>query len=138
MLTRPRIGATLFASAWLFILAAAAYDSHFAWRFRDELPRWELNALARSLAGAAGLGVVIALKLSWLAGVFGLAVYCRRRHQQLAGWLTGAIGAAYALLALYYLIGQIPSGGAYGIPPERLADMRSTPSLIASVPVAPR
>jgi hypothetical protein len=111
----------LLGLAWSFIVGTAAYDSYFAWQFRDEFLSWELNPLAGWLARTFGFHAVLAFKAAWLALALSLALYCHRHHQGLTKKLTLVIAAAYLLLALYYVVGQRRSEECYGVPPERLA-----------------
>jgi hypothetical protein len=126
----------LFAFAWAFILAVAAYDSHFAWRFRQEIYEWEMNPFALWAASAFGLPAIIGGKLVILTFAMCLATYCRHRHHPWALPMTAIIGCAYLLLSLYYWVGQLPADGSYGIPKNRIISVASiTPN--ASSPVHP-
>jgi hypothetical protein len=108
----------LFGLAWVFILLAAAYDSHFAWKYREAMLEWELNPLACWAVAEIGLGAVLAFKFGGLAFAGGLAAYCRRRRRSLAWHLTLAIGVAYGLLSLHYFFGfHRPDYAVANLPP---------------------
>jgi hypothetical protein len=93
--------------AWLFITAAAGYDSYFAWKYREALTVWELNPLACWAAAAFGLHAVFGFKAFTLAFAGGLAFFCNSRRRRLALWITGTIGCAYVLLSATYLVEQM-------------------------------
>jgi hypothetical protein len=95
----------LFASAWVFVFAAAAYDAHFAWKYREVLQNWELNPLARWAGSELGLPVLFGLKFAGLAYALGLAVYCYRRHSPLQWPLTLVTACLYCALSLHYVTG---------------------------------
>jgi hypothetical protein len=97
----------LFGLAWAFVFVAAAYDCYFAWQYREVLPVWEENPLACWAVGRLGLEAVFLLKFAGLAFAAGLAVYCRRRRPGLGRAMTLVVAAAYALLSLHYLLGQM-------------------------------
>jgi hypothetical protein len=115
-----------FSVTWSFILAVAAYDSHFAWRYRTELQDWELNPVASWSASVVGLPAVLGFKIATITLAMALAAYCRYRHHRLAMPMTVIIGAAYLLLSVYYFVGQMPQAGCYGIPKYRLIGHVST------------
>jgi hypothetical protein len=93
----------VFAAAWAFVFAAAAYDAHFAWRYREVLQSWELNPLARWTWGQFGMPALLGLKFVGLAYALGLAVYCYRRHSPLQWPLTVVTACVYVVLSLHYV-----------------------------------
>jgi hypothetical protein len=94
-----------FAISWGFILAAASYDGYFAWHYRAVIESWELNPFALWVAANCGLGAVVLFKACGTLFAASLAWYCRRRHVFLGRGMTAIIAAAYALLAVHYVVG---------------------------------
>jgi hypothetical protein len=94
----------LFVLVWLIVLAAASYDAHFAWRYREAMEEWELNPLARWAAREVGLVAIFCFKFAGLAFAAGLASYCVRRQLR-GGWpLTLAVLGLYTWLSLHYVV----------------------------------
>lgn len=94
-----------FGLAWGFIIVVAAYDTHFAWRYRDMLPHWEMNPLVCWTFASFGLEGVILFKAVGLAFALGLAGYCYWRRPRLEAPFTWTVGGVYFLLSLHYLLG---------------------------------
>jgi hypothetical protein len=95
---------SLFAFAWTFVLAVAAYDVYFAWQYRAVFHAWELNPIARWAADLCGLGAVFGIKAAFLAFALGVAIYCHRCRHRLAIPYTLTIGGAHFALSLQYLL----------------------------------
>jgi hypothetical protein len=95
----------VFALAWAFVFLAAAYDARFAWAYRDVIVSWEVNPLARWLAGQFGIAAVLALKFAGLAFAACVAAYYGRRRRRAAWALTLTVALAYALLTVHYYLG---------------------------------
>ena len=93
-------------SAWAFAFLVAAYDSCFAWTYRDVLSSWELNPLVLWSAARVGLVAVIGFKLLGLVLAAGLALHYRRARPPLARSLTQFVFGVYALLAIHYVVGH--------------------------------
>jgi hypothetical protein len=98
---------TLFLLAWAFVGAVAAYDVHFAWRYREVFQEWEMNPVARWATGLWGLGAVAVLKMALLGFALGVAAYCHRRHHRLEVPLTLVVSGAHLVLSVCYLCGQL-------------------------------
>ena len=96
---------TLFTFAWAFVGVVAAYDVHFAWRYRAVFQEWELNPVARWAAGLWGLGAVAVLKLVLLSFALGVATYCHHRRHRLEVPLTLVVSGAHLMLSVRYLFG---------------------------------
>ena len=92
--------------AWTFAFLVAAYDSCFAWMYREVLPSWEMNPLVLWTAARVGLLAVIGFKLMGLVLAAGLTLHCRRTRPPLARSLTQFVFGVYALLAVHYVIGH--------------------------------
>jgi hypothetical protein len=102
-----RLRITLFALAWSFVLAVAAYDVLFAWHYRAGFDEWEMNPLARWAGHLGGLGVVFALKAALLAFALWVGWQCHRRRHWLAVPYTLFACGVHVLLSLHYLAGGI-------------------------------
>jgi hypothetical protein len=102
-----------FGLIWLFIVAAAAYDSYFAWREQSAIEIWEMNPLARWAVRTLGFQTLIGFKATGLAFGIVLAIYCHRHYRKLGRRLTTTVGSAYLLLSIYYLACHLAG------PPER-------------------
>jgi hypothetical protein len=102
---------TFFILAWAFILCAAAYDTYFAWYYREVLLKWEMNGLVRWAGQMFGLEAVFAFKVLGMAFATGMAIYCHRRRHRLEIPLTLIIGCSYLLLSLHYVAGHLASPG---------------------------
>src|SRR5262245_3624812 len=71
---------SIFWFLWVFVFLAAAYDSYFAYSYREVLDQWEVNPLVRRCAPIFGLPAVFGVKAIGLGFAAGLATYCRRRR----------------------------------------------------------
>jgi hypothetical protein len=98
---------TLFWLAWLFILGVAAYDLYFAWHYRAVFDLWELNPVARWMAGIYGVRAVIAAKAILIGFVVSVAAYCSRSHHWLTIPYTAFAGAVHLALSLQYILGYL-------------------------------
>jgi hypothetical protein len=98
---------TLFVLAWAFVLGVAAYDAHFAWRYRSAFDAWELNPLARRVAGACGLLAVLGLKAGLLAFAALVGLYCHLCRHRLAVPYTLTVSGVHLALSLHYLLGGL-------------------------------
>ena len=96
----------LFALAWAFILAVAAYDTYFAWYYGAVFDAWELNPVARWVVQHSGLGGVFAFKAGFLAFALAVAAYCHRRRHRLEVPYTLTISGVHLALSLHYLVEQ--------------------------------
>jgi hypothetical protein len=108
------------AAIWLFVLYVAFYDGYFAWLYRDHLPAWEMNPLARWMAAILGLQGLLGFKAVGLLFAFALAAYCRLRQNGLEKWLTCVAGGAYLILFLHYSVDRLSTQECYGVPTSRL------------------
>jgi hypothetical protein len=107
-------------AAWSLILAAAWYDSQFAWQYRLTFADWEQNPLMRAVGARFGVAAAIACKCMALCFALGLGAYCHLHAPRLEHRLVGLIGLAYLLLAGHYLLGQMASSNISGVPSDRL------------------
>lgn len=105
------VDSVLFVAAWVFIAAAAAFDSGFAWHFRADFQEWELNPLARRLADTFGMEGLLSFKAVGIVFAAVVASACRRFRNRLAVPLTLAVSAAYLFLSLHYLRSFLPLDG---------------------------
>ena len=76
----------LLAVAWVLIVAAASYDTYFAWRERGAFELWEMNPIVCWIAKSVGLYSVFIFKAAGLLFGIGLVIYCRLRDPRLARW----------------------------------------------------
>jgi hypothetical protein len=97
----------LLAVAWVLIVAAASYDTYFAWRERGAFELWEMNPIVCWIARSVGIYSVFIFKAAGLLFGIGLVIYCRLHNPELARRFTAVIGTAYLVLSLYYLGCQI-------------------------------
>jgi hypothetical protein len=97
----------LLAVAWALIVAAASYDTYFAWRERGAFELWEMNPIVCWIAKSVGLYSVFIFKAAGLLFGIGLVIYCRLHDPRLARRFTAVVGSAYLGLSLYYLGCQI-------------------------------
>jgi hypothetical protein len=97
----------LLGVAWVLIVAAASYDTYFAWRERGAFELWEMNPIVCWLAKSIGLYSVFIFKAAGLLFGIGLVIYCRLHDPRLARRFTAVVGSAYLCLSLYYLGCQI-------------------------------
>src|SRR4051794_13433104 len=95
----------LFASIWLFVACAAAYDAHFAWEYRAVLQQWEQNPVALWAAQHFGLLAVMLFKFASVGFAAGIALYLHARRDRLEVLLTLVSVGAYGILMLHYLAG---------------------------------
>jgi hypothetical protein len=104
----PAMRKWLFGLAWAFILGVAAYDAYFAWRYAAVFDVWEINPLARFVAGQFGLGAILALKVLLLTFAAVVAVICHHSRRRVTTLLfTACVGAVHLALALNYLVGYL-------------------------------
>jgi hypothetical protein len=96
------MGRAMFGGCWAFIFVAAAYDSYFAWHYRDVFAAWEQNPLACWAFAQFGLLAILAFKFLGLSLAAVLACRCRGRHRPLEYPLTLVIACAYGLLVAHY------------------------------------
>jgi hypothetical protein len=97
----------LLAVAWILIVAAASYDTYFAWRERGAFELWEMNPVVCWIAKSVGLYSVFIFKAAGLLFGIGLVIYCGLHDPRLARRFTAVVGSAYLGLSLYYLGCQI-------------------------------
>jgi hypothetical protein len=97
----------LFALAWVFVVAVAAYDVHFAWYYRECFDAWEMNPLARWGARLGGLEAVLALKAGLLLFAVAVAAYCHCRRHWLEVPYTLIVGSVHLVLSVHYLVGEL-------------------------------
>jgi hypothetical protein len=105
----------LLAVAWVLILAAASYDTYFAWRERVAFELWEMNPIVCWIAKSVGIYSVFMFKAAGLLFGIGLVIYCRLHDPRLARRFTAVVGSAYLGLSLYYLCCQIAGPNAPSI-----------------------
>jgi hypothetical protein len=96
---------SVFALAWAFVVVVSAYDVHFAWRYRAVFDAWELNPVARWVAGLFGLGALFAAKAALLVFAVAVAAYCQRLRHRLAVPYTLSVSGMHFVLSLHYLFG---------------------------------
>lgn len=96
----------LLCCAWASVSLVAAYDTYFAWTFREVLPSWELNPLVRWGVDHIGLLSILAFKFAGLIFVGALVWHCRRQRMMLARCLTIFVVGVHMLLALHYVAGH--------------------------------
>ena len=94
-----------FVLAWLFVVLVALYDSYFAWRYRAVFQLWEINPLARWMAGNWGLTAVLTLKMTLIFFALGVAFYCRYLRHRLEVPYTLVIGGVHLTLGAQYIAG---------------------------------
>jgi hypothetical protein len=99
----------LFTLAWAFVIFVAGYDALFAWNHRELFSLWEMNPVARWVAGLFGLGTVLILKS--LAVAFGASVgaYCHHRRHPLELPYTLLVSSVHFALSVHYVVGQLIS-----------------------------
>lgn len=95
---------TLIALAWGFTFLAAAYDSYFAWQYREVIQSWELNPLALWAVERVGLVAIFGFKFATLAFAAALAWHCRRGHHVLGHALTLFVVGVYGMLMVHYVL----------------------------------
>jgi hypothetical protein len=99
------MGKWLFGLTWAFILGVAGYDTYFAWQYRAVFEAWEINPLARLVAGQFGVGAVFALKALVVSCSVAVAIVCQRWRRRVAGLLyTTCLGGIHLALALFYIV----------------------------------
>jgi len=96
----------LYCCAWLCVSLVAGYDTYFAWTYREALPSWELNPLARWGVQQGGLLAILTFKFAGLMFVATLIWHCRQRRMVLARALTIFVVGVHGLLALHYVAGH--------------------------------
>ncbi len=104
------MGKVLLALAWAFILGVAAYDIYFAWQHRAFFDSWELNPLARWVAGHFGFAALLGFKAA-VIGFGGLvAVLCYRHRRRLTACVyTTIVGGLHLGLSLVYVVVRVNS-----------------------------
>ena len=104
------MGKVRFSLLWAFIPAVATYDICFAWYYRAVFHVWEVNPVARWLAGLGGLGAVFGFKAVLIIFAGLVAVYCYRSRHWLSTPYTAFVSGVHFLLSLHYLFGQLRAG----------------------------
>jgi hypothetical protein len=104
------MGKVRFSLLWTFVFLVAAYDIGFAWYYRAVFPVWELNPLARWIAGLGGVEAVFGFKALLILFAALVAVYCYRSRHWLSTPYTAFVSAVHFLLSLHYLVGQLRTG----------------------------
>jgi hypothetical protein len=113
----------LLAVAWALIVAAASYDTYFAWRERGAFELWEMNPIVCWIAKSVGLYSVFIFKAAGLLFGIGLVIYCRLHDPRLARRFTAVVGSAYLGLSLYYLGCQVAGPEAPTSPLARTSSL---------------
>jgi hypothetical protein len=104
----PPMGKWSLGFAWTFILGVAAYDAYFAWQNRAAFEDWEMNPLARWIAGAFGFGILIGVKASAVGFGSLVAVACYRCRRRLTAFVyTTVVGGLHLGLSLLYVFGRV-------------------------------
>jgi len=102
------MGKLFLALAWAFIVGVAAYDTYFAWQHWAVFDAWEMNPLARWVAGHFGFGVLCGFKAAAVAFSALVAVACYRYRRWLTTCIyTTVVGGLHLGLSLLYVFGLL-------------------------------
>jgi hypothetical protein len=95
----------VFACLWLFVIFVSVLDGYLAVRYRDELPRTELNPLGRWLIRMNGgqVWLLVAAKFAGTIAAATAALLLFGRWPR-AGMVVVAAMAAFQLWLLLYLL----------------------------------